>query len=205
MATLPAVFPDGRQLNEKSHPWLLGDLIRRYLPRLSTQPLALFRLQAFVSRALGFWVVPITLLAIWWTLLFLHNWWITGSHSIMLAFGAGFGSCFWANRRKTLKRGFSHLSHRLSVGQGIPAGIIVALLGLGLLPVLFWLVHAHLKGAHLEGADLERADLRHANLQKANLQDAYLEGAAVSDLKDLNGVEGTYKGKDQVVVNSKDD
>jgi hypothetical protein len=34
LATLPAVFPDARRLDEKSHPWLLTDLVRRHLPRL---------------------------------------------------------------------------------------------------------------------------------------------------------------------------
>jgi hypothetical protein len=33
MAQLPAIFPDGRRLDEKSYPWLMNDLVRMYVPR----------------------------------------------------------------------------------------------------------------------------------------------------------------------------
>jgi len=42
IAMLPAFFPDGRRLDEKSYPWLLNDLVREQMPRLrrSAPPLA---------------------------------------------------------------------------------------------------------------------------------------------------------------------
>ena len=63
LATLPAIFPDGRRLDERSHPWLLGDLVRRYLPRLRRQRLALSRLQSGVSILL---MSPIQLGIVGW-------------------------------------------------------------------------------------------------------------------------------------------
>ena len=42
---------------------------------------------------------------------------------------------------------------------------------------------------------LRRADLRHAMFIGANFQDADLEGAVVSDLADLGGIKGTFRGK----------
>jgi hypothetical protein len=87
LATLPAVFPDGRRLDERSHPWLLTDLVRRNLPRLQTEPVALSGLQSFVSLAIGYWVVSITLAFIWGRLLPLHHRWLSEFYVAMLALG----------------------------------------------------------------------------------------------------------------------
>jgi uncharacterized protein YjbI with pentapeptide repeats len=138
LATLPAVFPNGQRLDERSHPWLLTDLARRHLPRLQTESLALSWLQSGVSMALGYWAVPFTLAAIWKRLLPLHDWWIIGFHLAMLAIGIGFGFCALANRRKTFKDEPAKLGpirnffHNLSAGHGIPAGTVAGLLGLWL-------------------------------------------------------------------------
>jgi hypothetical protein len=45
LATLPAVFPDGRRLDERSNPWLITDLMRRHLRWVNSQPVALSGLQ----------------------------------------------------------------------------------------------------------------------------------------------------------------
>jgi uncharacterized protein YjbI with pentapeptide repeats len=138
LATLPAVFPNGQRLDERSHPWLLTDLARRHLPRLQTESLALSWLQSGVSMALGYWAVPFTLAAVWKRLLPLHDWWIIGFHLAMLAIGIGFGFYALANRRKIFRDELAKLGpmpaffHNLSVGHGIPAGIVAGLLGLRL-------------------------------------------------------------------------
>jgi uncharacterized protein YjbI with pentapeptide repeats len=314
LATLPAMFPDGRRLDERSHPWLLTDIVRRSFPRSSVKPPALSRLQSVISVGLGYFVVPITLAFIWWRLLPLRDGRIIGFQLAMLAVGVGFAFCFLGNLRKTLQAEtlkvfpIGRLVRSLTMGQGIPAGVAVFLVGVSFSVALFPRVHAnlqredlhekilrgtnfqdaniqhayleavnlenahcerahfedseikkahleyshlagahferadlgdaHLEGAHLEGAHLEnarlvntslvnahlegahlenarlegahlenarlrRADLRHAKFIGANLQDADLEGAVVSDLADLGGVKGIFKGK--VIVLPKDD
>jgi hypothetical protein len=103
LATLPAVFPDGRRLDERSNPWLVTDLMRRHLRWVQSQPVALSGMQYVLSMTLGYWVMSITVLALLWRLLFLHNWWITGSQILMLIFGTGLGFYFLGNRWKAFK------------------------------------------------------------------------------------------------------
>jgi uncharacterized protein YjbI with pentapeptide repeats len=221
LAALPAVFPDGRRLDEKSHPWLLTDLVRRHLPRLQKKAVALSRLQSVVSMILGYWIVPVTLAFISWRLLPLHNRWVIGYYqAAMLAFAVGLALCFLRNRRETFKDRprkvgrMPHFSRWLNVGQGIPAAIVVGLL---FCSVTFCLdvpaslenaelndanlrsanlVHADLWKAHLEGADLRSADLRNAylvaaHLENARLNDAHLEGADLTNAE-LNDAHLNY-------------
>jgi hypothetical protein len=65
MAVFPAVFPDGTTLDRKTYPWLMNDLVRRYLPRLRKNRLPLFSLQEHLTVFLGWWLVPITLITYW--------------------------------------------------------------------------------------------------------------------------------------------
>ena len=58
LAALPAVFPDGRRLDEKSHPWLLTDLVRRHLPRLQKKGCRSF--ETAVRRLDDTWVLDRT-------------------------------------------------------------------------------------------------------------------------------------------------
>src|ERR1700675_2833413 len=64
IAALPAVFPDG-QTPERDGPWFLMGLIRKHFrwPRDGRSPLAV--LETGISMALGYWVVPATLLLFW--------------------------------------------------------------------------------------------------------------------------------------------
>ena len=64
IAALPAVFPDG-QTPERDGPWFLMGLIRKHFRwmRDGRSPLAV--LETAISMALGYWVVPATLLLFW--------------------------------------------------------------------------------------------------------------------------------------------
>jgi hypothetical protein len=129
LATLPAVFPDGRRLDERSHPWLLTDIVRRSFPRSRVKPPALSRLQTVISVVLGYFVVPVTLAFIWWRLLPLRDGRIIGFQLAMLAGGVGFAFCFLGNLRKTLQAEalkvlpIGRFVRSLTIGQGIPAGV----------------------------------------------------------------------------------
>jgi uncharacterized protein YjbI with pentapeptide repeats len=65
LGSLPAIFPDGRPLQAKADPWLLSDLVRSHVSKLSANRPFLSYLQQWISVLLGWWVVPITLLLFW--------------------------------------------------------------------------------------------------------------------------------------------
>lgn len=65
LATLPAVFPDGRPLYARADPWLFNDLVRAHFVRLKKDRPFLSYFQQWISILLAWWVVPITLLLFW--------------------------------------------------------------------------------------------------------------------------------------------
>jgi len=62
LGSLPAVFPDGRPLHAKVDPWLLNDLVRSHLPKLSVNRPFLSYFQLWISVLLAWWVLPLTML-----------------------------------------------------------------------------------------------------------------------------------------------
>ena len=64
IAALPAVFPDG-QTPERDGPWFLMGLIRKHFRWLRDGRSPLAALETSVSMALGYWVVPATLVLFW--------------------------------------------------------------------------------------------------------------------------------------------
>jgi uncharacterized protein YjbI with pentapeptide repeats len=65
LASLPAIFPDGRPLHTKVDPWLLNDLVRSHLPKLNADRPFLSYLQLWISVMLAWWVVPLTMVLFW--------------------------------------------------------------------------------------------------------------------------------------------
>ncbi len=78
LAGLPAVFPDGKPLDEKAHPWLLNSLVRAHVPRLKINRPTLSRLEVGLSILLGWWLVPFTATLFWLRALQRHDWVLTG-------------------------------------------------------------------------------------------------------------------------------
>ena len=64
LATLPAVFPDGTALDDRTDPWLLTNLVRTDFERLRANAPPLARLENLLSIVLAWWLVPVTLLAL---------------------------------------------------------------------------------------------------------------------------------------------
>lgn len=134
ISQLPAVFLDGRRLDEKTPAWLVTDLARKHFPRLLVVPLALSRLQSILSMVLAYWLVPISLSVIWLRLLFLRDWWINGFHILMLAIAFGFAAQAVQSLSKTLEgrapriSRVSRVSRLIGVWEGLPAGLITLLL-----------------------------------------------------------------------------
>jgi uncharacterized protein YjbI with pentapeptide repeats len=85
LGSLPAIFPDGRPLHTKIDPWLLNDLVRAHLPKLSADRPFLSYLQLWISVLLAWWVVPITMFLFWGRYLPRHERSGTTFHVVLLA------------------------------------------------------------------------------------------------------------------------
>lgn len=87
LAELPAVFPDGKPLDKKVYPWLLNDLVRAHLKFLKARPPPMFYVQKWLSIVLAWWMMPLTMAALWIRYLPRHDWAGTSFH-ITLVVGA---------------------------------------------------------------------------------------------------------------------
>lgn len=74
LATLPAVFPEGVALDDKTDPWLLTNLVRADFKQLRKNAPPLTRLENLLTIMLAWWLVPLTLLALWARYLPAHYW-----------------------------------------------------------------------------------------------------------------------------------
>ena len=74
LATLPAVFPDGTALDDATDPWLLTNLVRLEFKHLRPNAPPLARLENLIAVFLAWWLVPLTLLALWARYLPAHGW-----------------------------------------------------------------------------------------------------------------------------------
>ncbi len=84
LATLPAIFPDGATVDQKTYPWLLSDLVRDYFPRLSKTRKPLYQAQSLLFLFLGYWFVPLVTLPFWARALCRRDWIITGTHVVVM-------------------------------------------------------------------------------------------------------------------------
>ena len=84
LAGLPAVFPDGRPLDEKVNPWLLTGFVRSHFKLLRDVPPALSSVKKGLSISLAWWLVPGTLASFWLRYLSRHDWLGTAIHICLL-------------------------------------------------------------------------------------------------------------------------
>lgn len=104
LADLPAIFPNGRALDQMVYPWLFNGYIRAQIQILSENRPPYSRLQTGIVIFIAWWVVPITLGILWWSYLKTHDWIVTTSHIIILT--ASFTALvhFQCSARKTLRQ-----------------------------------------------------------------------------------------------------
>jgi uncharacterized protein YjbI with pentapeptide repeats len=103
LATLPAVFPDGKALDEKAYPWLLNGLVRAHFKLLRVDQRPMSRIENIVTVFLAWWTVPLTLLAFWLRYIPRHDWWGTGIHAGLSVFAVGFGINSYQTAVRTLR------------------------------------------------------------------------------------------------------
>ncbi len=91
LGKLPAIFPDGRELDEKAYPWLLIGLARAHVPLLRQMDRKHFLwLQNGFAIALAWGVVPFTLYMFWARYIPRHDWDGTTLHLSLLILSALF-------------------------------------------------------------------------------------------------------------------
>jgi uncharacterized protein YjbI with pentapeptide repeats len=91
LASLPAIFPDGVELDDKSDPWLLTNLVRTGFTLLRSIPPPLARLENLLAVFLTWWLVPLTLLALWARYLPARGWLSTSWLVLLIGIATLFG------------------------------------------------------------------------------------------------------------------
>ena len=93
LTALPAVFPDGRRLDQVAYPWLLNGLVCLYFYRLRDKnkrpPFAWS--QFFLALMLAWGLVPLTISLLYLRYLTRQDWPVTLENIVLLALAAGFG------------------------------------------------------------------------------------------------------------------
>ena len=102
-ALLPAKFPDGRRLDERSYPWLVNAIIRRHYQLLKKDRLLMARFEEFGTIILAWWIVPITLAGFWIRYLPRHEWSGTGLHIGFLVASVTLAIVFYRSAANTIK------------------------------------------------------------------------------------------------------
>jgi uncharacterized protein YjbI with pentapeptide repeats len=84
LSDLPAIFQDGKRLDEKAYPWLLNSIVRRHFRLLKSRSY-LSHIEEYLIIFLVWWAVPLTIIVFWFRYLTRHDWIVTYFH-IFLAF-----------------------------------------------------------------------------------------------------------------------
>ncbi|MGE3153435.1 MAG: pentapeptide repeat-containing protein [Nitrospiraceae bacterium] len=97
LADLPAIFPDGRPLDERAYPWLPNGIVRKFVGRLRLAPSFVSAFEVVASAILVWWLVPLTLVLFWLRYLTRHDWNGTLVHIVLLSFT--FACALWLQRQ----------------------------------------------------------------------------------------------------------
>lgn len=211
LASLPAVFPDGRSLDQRAYPWLLSGLVRAYVPLLSANQLSLSWLQTVVSLFAGWFLVPGTIFLFWMRYLPSHDPWGLALLCVILFLTTLAAIGFYRRAKLTLSGADPREAARRPWLETVAASaVLIAVLAvsgaavIGGGPTLGPLLGAKLRDAELSRPppswtgdpltvlrELDQvlgADLESANLSYADLTGAFLAAANLSSA-DLRGAK----------------
>jgi uncharacterized protein YjbI with pentapeptide repeats len=110
LAELPAVFPDGKTVDQRTYPWLLNGLVYVYFDHLRELRPALWRLQQWLSILTAWCSVPFTLFLFWGRHLRRHQWDETRLLVVLLAVSVWAGVEFYRLAAATLRQGKPRVS-----------------------------------------------------------------------------------------------
>ena len=104
LASLPAIFPDGMLLPQKSYPWLLNDMVGLWSRHLKTRTPPLAKSQGVLFAFLAYSLVPVSLLPFWARYLIRHDWKVTAVHILLLTVFLWSQMMFFFLAKATLRR-----------------------------------------------------------------------------------------------------
>ena len=208
LASLPAIFPDGKRLDERAYPWLLNRLVRRHFKLLKKDRPIMAKLQELVVIALAWWVVPITMVGFWLRYLVRHEFIGTFIHIVLLIILIASSLIFY-NLCKLILQGNDIKNYKLSDFWNNKKSYIVIAIG-------FILIVSSNIGFSNWGANLREQDIsikpndyykivdwkekiesvKGANLNRRNLKnsDMSLSFLVKADLKDTNIQNADFEG-----------
>ena len=212
LAGLPAIFPDGKRLDQRAYPWLLNGMVRRHFERLRKGRPALVRLEEWTTIFLAWWTVPLILFGFWLRYLRRHEWWGTGLHVVLLVTAVALGIIFYRSAARTLRghgpppfgwKTFWRDRRTFQAAGTTLLGVLLSVLSFGAIEGVFGLkpYRADLLEAELSikpdnwtgiGKEEERnaqiAQVKKARLSGMNLRYASAEGAFLVKA-DLDGAD----------------
>ncbi len=112
LVSMPAVFPDGKTIDEKVYPWLFLGFIWHNIPRLVSRRPSFSRLQYMLCVALCYILVPLTLYIYWGAYLTKQSWDGTLFHIVYFSTAVYWAIRFFSMARKTIKRDSKYLLSR---------------------------------------------------------------------------------------------
>ena len=128
LASLPAIFPDGRTLDQRAYPWLVNSLVRAHVPRLRAGRPPFSHLDVAVSVVMTWWLVPFTLLQFWLRYLPRHDLPVSLLQLVIVAFSAAAAIVFYRKTKATLRQEVLYsvsLRERLSASDTYAGGLLV--------------------------------------------------------------------------------
>jgi uncharacterized protein YjbI with pentapeptide repeats len=103
LATLPAIFEDGRSLDQRAYPWLLNGLVRRHFGKLRCKRNLVTKLEEIVVIILAWCLVPFTLCLFWLRYIPRHDWPGTGFQIALIVISIAAGVYFYHLHTQTLQ------------------------------------------------------------------------------------------------------
>ena len=103
LSELPAIFPDGKPLDEKVYPWLLIGFVQSHVELLKSKRPPLSHARVGLSIFLTLYLVPITLLFLWARFLTRHDIDITALQIVLFGLTAFIGVTFYELAKATLR------------------------------------------------------------------------------------------------------
>lgn len=142
LGSLPAIFPDGRRLHQRSDPWLLNDLVRSHVALLRPDRPFMSYFQQTISIVLAWWLVPFTLFLFWGRYLPRHDFRWTTLQVVLLAISitaATFlyrlaGASLHGAERLSFRPWTSHLKNQRFYGgivTFVVTGVVLTLVSIG--------------------------------------------------------------------------
>jgi len=103
ISDLPAVFPDGTDLQKNIYPWLLNGIASAHVKYIRKNRPVFSRFQNAISIIVAWWLVPYTMVWFWIRYLTKREWVISGILIASVSLAIGFAFFFLFLARRTLR------------------------------------------------------------------------------------------------------